>query len=246
MTFLFSDGRENIFLSATPEKHLSVTGTRVEMNPIAGTLRKMDPADTRIFHDRLSDFLNDPKESRELAQVLDEELKMMERICEGGGEITGPFLKQNGAVIHTEYLLSGEKKRNTHPIKLLQNTLHAPTLVGSPLISASKIIAKYEDTHSSDSSRGYYGGEIGILESNGDLDTAIAIRMTHIVDRTQVIIRSGAGITHSSIAEKELVEMNMKAQGIMNILLGKTNPYQDVEDEFKHEKIQALLKQRNE
>ena len=110
MTFLFSDGRENIFLSATPEKHLSVTGTRVEMNPIAGTLRKMDPADTRIFHDRLSDFLNDPKESRELAQVLDEELKMMERICEGGGEITGPFLRQNGAVIHTEYLLSGEKK----------------------------------------------------------------------------------------------------------------------------------------
>ena len=79
MTFLFSDGRENIFVSATPEQHLSVDGDTIMMNPIAGTLPK---GDTETLRDRLAEFLSDPKEINELAQVLDEELKMMERICE--------------------------------------------------------------------------------------------------------------------------------------------------------------------
>lgn len=98
------------------------------MNPIAGTLRKVDPADDRPLKVRLLEFLKDPKEIQELYHVLDEELKMMEVLCSEGGRIEGPFLRQNGAVIHTEYKLVGS--RNTQKmIDSLRHTLHAPTLV---------------------------------------------------------------------------------------------------------------------
>lgn len=54
------------------------------MNPIAGTLKKIDPEDPRPLRERLINFLRDTKEINELTQVLDEELKMMETLCNGG------------------------------------------------------------------------------------------------------------------------------------------------------------------
>ena len=81
MTFHFSDG-DNDFLSATPEQHLCIEGDTITMNPIAGTLKKVDPEDPRALRERLIDFLNNSKETYELFQVLDEELKMMETLCD--------------------------------------------------------------------------------------------------------------------------------------------------------------------
>lgn len=86
MTFHFSDG-ENDFLGATPEQHLCIEGDTVTMNPIAGTLKKVDPEDPRPLRERLIDFLHNSKETYELFQVLDEELKMMETLCDSGGYI---------------------------------------------------------------------------------------------------------------------------------------------------------------
>lgn len=86
MTFHFSDG-ENDFLGATPEQHLCIEGDTVTMNPIAGTLKKVDPEDPRPLRERLIDFLHNSKETYELFQVLDEELKMMETLCDSGGHI---------------------------------------------------------------------------------------------------------------------------------------------------------------
>jgi len=68
----------------TPEQHLGVTPDEVTMNPIAGTMRKGDISDMR---EQLLQFISDPKETKELFHVLDEELKMMEAICEEGGRI---------------------------------------------------------------------------------------------------------------------------------------------------------------
>lgn len=79
MTVLMSDGQGNYFVSLTPEQHLQITSSETTMNPIAGTMRKGDPVDLK---DRLLAFLRDPKEIKELFQVLDEELKMMEVICD--------------------------------------------------------------------------------------------------------------------------------------------------------------------
>lgn len=236
MTFLFSDGSENIFVSATPEEHLGIRGDTVSMMPIAGTMRKWDLWDLK---DRLRLFLTDTKEINELAQVLDEELKMMEHICDQWGRIEWPFLRQNGAVIHTEYRLIWTKKSGAHPIDLLRETLHAPTLTGGPIQSAASRIAQYEWE-----SRGYYGGEIGILKPDGDLDTAISIRMAHFIGNS-VRVRSGAGIVRDSTPEWELREVGIKAQGIISAIHGTITETPDVRDIVSDPEILELLRDRN-
>ncbi len=236
MTFLFSDGDENIFVSATPEEHLGIHGEKVTMMPIAGTMRKWDISDLKH---RLERFLSDTKEINELAQVLDEELKMMERICDRWWRIEWPFLRQNGAVIHTEYRLIGEKKSGTHPIDLFRETLHAPTLTGGPIQSAVSRIAQYEGE-----SRGYYGGEIGILKPDGDLDTAITIRMAHFFWKS-VQVRSGAGIVRDSTPEWELREIGIKAQWIISAIRGTLLETPDVSDMICDPEILELLEDRN-
>lgn len=240
MTFHFSDG-ENDFLGATPEQHLCIEGDTVTMNPIAGTLKKVDPEDPRPLRERLIDFLNNGKETYELFQVLDEELKMMETLCDDGWHIEWPFLRQNGAVIHTEYRLVGKRKKELNSLDALRQTLHAPTLVGSPEESASQIIKKYEMQ-----SRAYYGGEIGILKPDGTLDTAILIRMAHIRKNGDVTIQAGAGLKRDSIPLKEAQECRAKKDGMERAITGNGREFEDVSELMNDPEILTLLASRNQ
>ncbi|MDP2103901.1 MAG: chorismate-binding protein, partial [Candidatus Gracilibacteria bacterium] len=238
MTVLFSDGGENYFVSLTPEQHLGITNDEVTMNPIAGTMRKGDISDLR---ERLLTFISDPKETKELFHVLDEELKMMEAICEEGGRIEGPFLHQNGAVIHTEYKIIGKRDKNKELLDILRATLHAPTLTGGPIKSAVSLIAKYEAN-----SRGYYGGEIGILTPDGHLDTAITIRTAHFRGDGTVTIQAGAGITRDSDPMSEAQEIRLKTSGMQAALTGTTTTTPDMSEILEQHEIVEALAQRNE
>jgi hypothetical protein len=83
----------------------------------------------------LIDFLSDPKETDELFMVVDEELKMMSRVCEDA-RVVGPYLKEMSRLAHTEYFIEGRTKSDVREI--LKETLFAPTVTGSPLESASQ------------------------------------------------------------------------------------------------------------
>ena len=139
ITFLFSDGKGGYFVGSSPERQLEIRNGKAIKNPIAGTMPKGDKKD---FQERLDLFLKDKKEINELSQILDEELKIMSQICPKGGKILGPFIRESGAVIHTEYKLVGHSHKSA--IESLKASFHAPTLVGSPLKSAFRIIAKRE------------------------------------------------------------------------------------------------------
>ena len=76
------------------------------MDPISGTLPRKD---LQKQADLLA-FLTDPKEVHELFQVVDEELKMMARICGKGGVVRGPFLKEMSSLVHTEYRLEASPR----------------------------------------------------------------------------------------------------------------------------------------
>jgi phenazine biosynthesis protein phzE len=102
-TFLFHTGGVT-FIGASPERHVSMAGGTVSMNPISGTYRH--PA-TGPDAAGLLEFLNDPKEANELYMVVDEELKMMARMCTSDIRIHGPFLKQMARLTHSEYVLTG-------------------------------------------------------------------------------------------------------------------------------------------
>ncbi len=243
MTVLFANIAAGQFIiGATPEKHLEVRGNETIMIPIAGTLRKED---RETFPARLENFLNDPKEINELFQVVDEEMKMMGVICPDGGVINGPFLREIGAVVHTEYQLIGLRTRDT--IAALRRTLHAPTVVGSPMESAARIIKKYEGQ-----SRRYYAGEIGIYQCprtdapNGDLDCAILIRCAEINADGEFRVQAGGGIVRDSDAASEAAESRAKAMGILGILTG-TSKFQDryLTDDLRAA-VAPMLAARNE
>lgn len=236
LTFLFSDGRGNYFVGASPERQLEIHDEQVIKNPISGTLPKGDRSD---FSERLKDFLQDQKEINELSQILDEELKIMSQICPRGGKITGPFLRETGAVIHTEYNLVGHSKKPA--VKALRISLHAPTLVGSPLESAFRIIANREKE-----SRRYYGGEIGILEKNGDMYSAIMIRTAEIFQDGRIVIQAGAGIVRDSDPLKEALETQAKAAGLIHALTGETGDTDQYLSDEDAQQLDELLKERNQ
>ncbi len=239
MTVLFS-GDNQYLAGATPERHLEIVGNETIMIPIAGTLRKED---RETFPTRLRKFVQDPKEINELFQVLDEEMKMMSLICPDGGRINGPYLREIGAVVHSEYELVG--KRGTDTIDALRRTLHAPTVLGSPMESAARIIDKYEPE-----SRRYYGGEVGIYrrprtdEPNGDLDCAILIRCAEIFGDGTFHVRSGGGLVRDSVPEEEVRESRAKAMGFLSVLTGPDKAVAWLDDELRAE-IDTVFMARN-
>ena len=247
MAVLFADihpedpGQNRYIVGATPERHLEITGNETIMVPIAGTLRKEDK---ESFKDRLGAFINDPKEINELFQVVDEELKVMGLICPEGGTVNGPYLREIGAVIHSEYELVG--KRVTNTIDALRRTLHAPTVVGSPMESAARIISKYEPV-----SRRYYGGEFGFYfeprgeASNGDLDCAILLRCAEIFGDGRFYVQSGGGLVRDSSPVNEARESTAKARGLLDVLTGDTLGAEKYLTEDIYEDIRGELATRN-
>ena len=238
MTFLFVDKSEekpHYFIGTPPERHVEITKDTIGMTPIAGTLKKTTKED---FPKELEDFLNDPKEIQELFQVLDEEIKIMAHICPKGGRVKGPYLREIGGVVHTEYELEGS--RNNNPIiDIFTHTLHAPTLIGGPLESAARIIHRHETE-----SRRYYGGELGILK-NDTLDSAILIRCAEISGNGMVRVQAGAGIVSGSVPEKEMEETRAKASVFLRLLTHDNIAPQYLTTE-REASIQPVLQKRNE
>ncbi len=236
LTFLFTDGAGHYFVGASPERQLEIHDELVIKNPIAGTMPKTTKA---AFIQQLDDFVHDQKEINELSQILDEELKIMARICPRGGKISGPFLRESGAVIHTEYHLTGHSRKSA--VTALRLSLHAPTLVGSPLESAFRIIAKREQ-----SSRRYYGGEIGVIQKNGDMYSAIMIRTAEIFADGRIAIQAGAGVVRDSDPMKEARETQAKAAGLMLALSGKQSATGKFLTSSLLKAVNQTLKQRND
>ncbi|MEU6480363.1 chorismate-binding protein [Streptomyces sp. NPDC047017] len=210
-TFVVHTG-DRTLVGASPERHVSLHGGRAVMNPISGTYR-YPPSGPRLPD--LLDFLADRKEADELYMVVDEELKMMARICDGGGRVTGPFLKEMADLAHTEYFVEGRTRRD--PRDILRETLFAPTVTGSPLESAARVIARHEPE-----GRGYYSGVVALIgQDDGGhrtMDTAIAIRTADIDRGGRVRIGVGATVVRHSDPLSEAAETRAKAAGLLAAL----------------------------
>lgn len=211
MHFLYYDG-ERYLVGASPERHLTVSNGHVTMNPISGTFRKEGRTLLKQFRSDLMKFLGDKKETMELCRVLDEELKMMSDMCDEGGTVVGPLLKEMLRLIHTEYELIGYSR--SRAIDLFRMSMFAPTVIGGPLGNACDIIQKYEPE-----SRGYYGGALMMLGRDYAgrelLDSAIAIRMAEITPEGTVTVRAGSTIVHNSDPDSEAREKQAKMSGIL-------------------------------
>lgn len=214
--FIFYD-RSHFFIGSTPERHLLVQGGRVKMNPISGTFRKdRNWSRRKDFKKDLLSFLTDPKEINELFMVVDEELKMMAKMCDRGGSIVGPLLKEMSQLIHSEYLLSGESDKDV--IELFTDSMFAATVVGSPVENACKVITRY-----SKESRRYYGSAMMLLgrDEQGDdfLDSPITIRTVEVDPAGKMQFSVGATLVKDSEPEEEVRETWAKGAAILSSIV---------------------------
>ncbi|MBM7773283.1 phenazine biosynthesis protein phzE [Actinokineospora baliensis] len=232
-TFVVHTG-DRAFVGATPERHISVSGGTAVMNPISGTYR-YPPSGPAL--DGVMEFLADRKESDELYMVLDEELKMMGRVCDDGGRVVGPYLREMARLAHTEYFIEGTTTRD--PRDILRETLFAPTVTGSPLESACKVISRHEPTP-----RGYYSGVIALIGRDRGgrvLDSSILIRTADIDARGTVHIGVGATLVRHSDPIAEVAETRAKAAGLLAALGSE-----DRRGFAEHPDVRAALSGRND
>jgi phenazine biosynthesis protein phzE len=222
------------FVGATPERHISLRGGTVVMNPISGTYRYPPSGPTLP---EVMNFLADRKEIDELYMVVDEELKMMARICDHGCRVVGPYLKEMTRLAHTEYFIEGQSSRDVREI--LRETMFAPTVTGSPLESACEVISRYEPE-----GRGYYSGVVALIgrDEHGahTLDSSILIRTADIDSRGRVRIGVGATLVRHSDTASEVAETRAKVAGLL-AALGAERPIRFGE----HPSVRAALAQRN-
>lgn len=210
-TFVVHTGGRT-FVGASPERHVSLADGVATMNPISGTYRYSSTGPTL---DGLRSFLSDGKERDELYMVVDEELKMMARVCHTGGTVIGPTIKPMAKVAHTEYHIEGDCR--LRPDEILRETLFAPTITGSPLENACRVIKKYEPE-----GRGYYSGVLALIghDANGGhaLDSSIFIRTADINDQGHLRIGVGSTLVRDSDPALEAAETKAKAAGLLMAL----------------------------
>ncbi|HEV8174931.1 MAG TPA: anthranilate synthase family protein [Actinoplanes sp.] len=233
-TFLVHTGTRTL-VGATPERHISVADGLTMMNPISGTLRHGSRD--------LLDFLSDPKEIEELYMVLDEELKMMAAVAEHGGQVVGPYLKRMAHLTHTEYLLAGRGSMDVRDV--LRATMFAPTVTGSPIENACRVIARHERR-----GRGYYAGVLALLGHDDvgrqTLDAPILIRTAEISPDATLRLPVGATLVRHSTAEGEVAETHTKAAGVLAALgLWSVSRSSGTAEPIESLEVQAALAARN-
>jgi anthranilate synthase component I len=193
---------------ASPEPLVKVHGRRVETRPIAGTYpRGDDEEEDRRLAERL---VNDPKERAEHVMLVDLGRNDLGRVCEYGTVKVDELMavETYSHVLHIVSQVSGTLREGVGAMDVLRSALPAGTLSGAPKVRAMQIIDELETVK-----RCSYGGAIGYLSWNGDLDTAIHIR-TVVVKDGQVHVQTGGGTVADAKPAYEYNESVNKAKAV--------------------------------
>jgi anthranilate synthase component 1 len=199
--FYFDFGSFRIF-GSSPETHCRVKDGRAYIDPIAGTVpRTGDELKDRQLTEHL---LQDPKENAEHVMLVDLARNDLSR---NTSHVRIEFYKEvqyYSHVIHLVSRVSGEVPPESNPIRIFADTFPAGTLSGAPKVRAMELIRDIEKH-----SRGFYGGCIGYIGLNGDLNQAITIR-SFLSKNNTLYYQAGAGIVNRSVESSELQEVNNK------------------------------------
>ncbi len=199
--FYFDFGGFRIF-GSSPETHCRIAGRQAYIDPIAGTTKRTGNAE----QDRENALYlkNDPKENAEHVMLVDLARNDLSRNCHNVHIDFYKDMQYYSHVIHLVSRVSGELDDNADPVKAFIDTFPAGTLSGAPKVRAMQLISEYEPHN-----RGAYGGCIGFIGFNGDLNQAITIR-TFVSRNGELWFQAGGGIVAKSDVEYELQEVNNK------------------------------------
>jgi len=193
---------------ASPEPLVKVSGRRVETRPIAGTYpRGADPEEDRRNAESL---LADPKERAEHVMLVDLGRNDLGRVCEYGTVLVDELMvvETYSHVLHIVSQVTGTLREGIDAMDVLRATLPAGTLSGAPKVRAMEIIDELEPHK-----RCSYGGAIGYLGFDGDLDTAIHIR-TVVVKDGFAHVQAGGGTVADAKPDYEYRESVSKATAV--------------------------------
>lgn len=211
--FYFDFGNFRIF-GSSPETHLRVNGNTAYIDPIAGTYRRT--GDDIRDRELARALLEDEKENAEHVMLVDLARNDLSR---SGGKVEIDFLKQIQYYSHVIHMVSRVKATlppGADVYKLYAGTFPAGTLSGAPKVKAMQIIDELEPH-----SRLAYGGCIGYIGFNGDLNQAITIRSFLSMANT-LYTQAGAGIVARSVPENELQETNNKLGALVSAVKAGT------------------------
>ncbi|WP_010651854.1 anthranilate synthase component I [Oceanobacillus massiliensis] len=207
----YIDFGDYLILGASPESLVQTTGKEIVTNPIAGTRPRGRTAEEDEA--LMQELLDDEKEVAEHRMLVDLSRNDLGRVCESGSITIPTYMKieKYQHVMHIVSEVKGKLRQHLSGLDALISCLPAGTVSGAPKISAMQIINTLEEVK-----RGAYGGGIGYINFNHDLNIALTIRSL-IIKNQRAHIQAGAGIVFDSIPENEYQETLNKARSLMEV-----------------------------
>jgi len=215
--FFLQFGDEQL-IGASPEMFVRVEGSRVETCPISGTARRT--GDPMTDADAIRDLLGSAKEESELTMCTDVDRNDKSRVCVPGSVrvIGRRLLESYAGVFHTVDHVEGTLAEGFDSLDAFLSHMWAVTVIGAPKKAAAQAIEDLEK-----SPRGWYGGAVGMISLNGDINTGITIRTVHLKDGVATY-PAGATILYDSDPASEERETRLKATSFFRALYPAPNP----------------------
>ncbi len=212
--FFLQFGDEQL-VGASPEMFVRIEGNRVETCPISGTARRT--GDPLRDAESIRELLNSRKEESELTMCTDVDRNDKSRVAVPGSvKVLGRrLIEAYAGLFHTVDHVEATIKPGFDALDAFLSQMWAVTMIGAPKRAAAQAIEDLEKD-----ARGWYGGAIGMLSLNGDMNTGITIRTIHL--RGGVASYSaGATILYDSVPELEAAETHLKATAFFRALKGR-------------------------
>ncbi|MGB6976286.1 MAG: anthranilate synthase component I [Gammaproteobacteria bacterium] len=210
--FLFNLGEGEYLVGASPEMYVRATGRRIETCPISGTIAR--GKDAIGDAEQILKLLNSPKEASELTMCTDVDRNDKSRICEPGSVrvIGRRLIEIYSRLIHTVDHVEGILREGYDALDAFLTHAWAVTVTGAPKTWAMQFIEDHER-----SSRRWYGGAVGLIGFNGNMNTGLTLRTIRVKDGIAEV-RVGATLLFDSIPEEEERETELKASALLDAI----------------------------
>ncbi|MBJ3775064.1 anthranilate synthase component I [Acuticoccus mangrovi] len=212
--FFINLGGGEYLVGASPEMFVRVTGRRVETCPISGTIAR--GRDAIEDEEQVRKLLNSKKDETELTMCSDVDRNDKSRVCVPGSVrvIGRRQIEMYSRLIHTVDHIEGTLLEGRDALDAFLSHAWAVTVTGAPKRRAMAFIEENEK-----SPRAWFGGAVGLLHFNGDLNTGLTLRTVHIRDGVAEV-RAGATVLADSDADAEERETELKASAMRAAIRG--------------------------
>ena len=211
-SFFINLGEGEYLIGASPEMFVRVNGRRVETCPISGTIKRGD--DAISDSEQILKLLNSKKDESELTMCSDVDRNDKSRVCEPGSVrvIGRRQIEMYSRLIHTVDHIEGRLCEGMDAFDAFLSHAWAVTVTGAPKLWAMRFIENHEK-----SPRAWYGGAIGMVHFNGDLNTGLTLRTIRIKDGIAEV-RAGATLLYDSDPQEEEAETELKASAMISAI----------------------------